>query len=284
MEYFELGPSPRLAGLIKCFWSIRSDASYGTPEPVLPDGCPEIVFNLADRFRRIYPDGAYEMQPVAIASGQLRSSISIMPTGRVDLFGVRFHPSGAFPILRIPLSEVSDKVVALDSLIGPDATEVGEMIAAADGLEDRKRVFESFCLRSLNAFSAEVDLPGRLSRSIIERRGQISISELCAYSGLGERTLERNFQRFIGLPPKTFARIVRFQNVVRRIEAVQSTSLLDTALDFGYYDQSHMIREFREFAGKSPLAYFEETHRLSELFTTSGPVSDSYNTAQIPLG
>jgi AraC-like DNA-binding protein len=282
MEYLEAKPSPRLAGYIKCFWSIRSDVGSVGPEPVLPDGCPEIVFNLADRFRRIHPDGSHETQAAAIVSGQLRSSISIMPTGRVELFGVRFHPSGAFPLLRTRMHELTDRVEALDSLIGHDGSEILERIAAADSFRDRVLEFERFLLRSLAGSVWSDDLPGRLSRIIIERRGQISVSGLCASTGLGERRLERTFQRFVGLSPKTFARIVRFQNVVRRIEQAESTNLLDTALDLGYYDQSHMVREFREFAGKSPLAYFEETHRISELFTTSAPVSDSYNTAETP--
>jgi len=68
MEYFEAGPSPRLAGFIKCFWAIRSDVGSGTPEPVLPDGCPEIVFNLADPFLRLHADGSREIQPAAITS------------------------------------------------------------------------------------------------------------------------------------------------------------------------------------------------------------------------
>lgn len=280
MEYFEAKPSPPLTGFIKCFWAIRSDAGSGAPEPVLPDGCPEIVFNLSDRFLRIYADGSHEAQPRAIVSGQLRSSISIMPTGRVDLFGVRFHPNGAFPLLRTPLCELTDQVEPLDSLIGSDAEEIAEMIAGASEFRSRGQLFEHFFLRSLDGFDNRVDLLGWLCRSITDQRGQISVSDLCEFFGVVERTLERTFQRFVGLPPKTFARIIRFQNVVRRIEAADTTSLLDTALDFGYYDQSHMIREFREFAGQSPLAYFEETHRISELFT-SDHLSDSYNTEKI---
>jgi methylphosphotriester-DNA--protein-cysteine methyltransferase len=205
-----------------------------------------------------------------------------MSTGRVDLFGIRFHPSGAFPFLRIPLVELTDQVEALDSIVGREAHEMSDAIAAANCFEDRVREFERFCLRSLSSSSTEDDIPRRLSLAITTRRGQVSVSELCRFSGLGERTLERIFQRNVGLPPKTFARIVRFQNVVRSIEAADSSGLLDTALAFGYYDQSHMIRDFREFSGKSPLAYFEEMHRISEFFTNASDVSDSYNTLETP--
>jgi AraC-like DNA-binding protein len=278
MQYLEAKPSSPLAGTIKCFWSIRAGSGSGSPEPVLPDGCPEIVFNLSDRFKRLYPDGSNENQPATIISGQLRSSISIMSTGRVELFGVRFHPGGAYPLLRMPMRVLSDRVEPLDSVIGADADEISETIEAANDFEGRVRAFERFCFERMNGSGTGNDLAARLVQSVIAHRGPFSVSELSVSSGLGERTLERIFQRFVGLSPKTFARIVRFQHVVRRIEAAESESLLDTALDLGYYDQSHMIREFREFAGKSPLAYFEETHRISELFT-SDHLSDLYNTA-----
>jgi AraC-like DNA-binding protein len=282
MKYFESKPSPRLVQNIKCFWSIRSDVGAGGPEPVLPDGCPEIVFNLSDRFRRIYSDGSFETQPSAIVSGQLRSGISIMSTGHVDLFGVRFHPSGAFSVLGMPLRELTDRIEALDSVIGREARQLEEMIFSARDFHDRIHLFETFCVESVNGLSAGDGLAGRLVQTIVDHRGRISVSDLRSISGFGERKLERTFQRFVGLSPKTFARIVRFQSVVRRIETVESADLLDTALDFGYYDQSHMIREFREFSGKSPVAYFEEKHRISELFTTSVPASDSYNTLEGP--
>ncbi|MCJ1888541.1 hypothetical protein LNN38_27120, partial [Pseudomonas sp. LA21] len=64
-------------------------------------------------------------------------------------------------------------------------------------------------------------------------------------------------------------RIQRFQSFVREIEAAELPNILDSALAAGYYDQPHLIREFRDFAGSSPLEYFKQTHRISELFTTA---------------
>ena len=96
----------------------------------------------------------------------------------------------------------------------------------------------------------------------------MSVKDLVVRSGIGERRIERMFDKYVGVSPKMFSRIVRFRGVVRSIETAESFGLLDTALSFGYFDQSHMIHEFNEFAGTSPIAYFEQTHRLSELFTS----------------
>lgn len=270
MKYRESKPSPLLAGIVKCFWSIENDAaSDASLEPVLPDGCPEVVFNFGDRFQRMRSSGSFETQASAIVSGQLRKHILIRPTGMVELFGVRFHPHAAAIFLGLPMVELTDEVVSLDSVIGSRADELEDMIAGANTFEARTAVFEAALARAAAKKNGEHHLAARLSESVIARRGCKSISDLRDSFSLTERRLERIFDRSIGLSPKMFTRIVRFQNVVRHVEMAESPDLLDAALSFGYYDQSHMIREFREFAGKSPVAYFEDTHRISELFTTS---------------
>jgi transcriptional regulator GlxA family with amidase domain len=111
-------------------------------------------------------------------------------------------------------------------------------------------------------------IAGGLVEMIADGGGRITVRELVDRSGIGERRIERIFDKHVGVSPKMLSRIVRFSSVVRSIEAARSFGLLDTALSFGYYDQSHMIHEFNEFAGTCPLPYFEATHRLSELFTS----------------
>src|SRR5688572_14965024 len=82
MQYLEHIPQGHIRSIVKCFWEIQSDLDpESPPEPVLPDGCPEIVFNLADRFERIGANGEIETQGAAIVSGQIRQRILIRPTG-----------------------------------------------------------------------------------------------------------------------------------------------------------------------------------------------------------
>lgn len=270
MKYSESKPSLPLAGIVKCFWSIENDAASDvSAEPVLPDGCPEIVFNLGDRFQRIYSSESFETQASAIVSGQLRKHILIRPTGRVDLFGVRFHPHAGSIFFSLPMAELTDEIVSLDSVIGRHANALEELISGEETFEARAAVFEAALVSAATRTNGDHSLAARISERVIASTGRISVSVLRDSFGLTERRLERIFNRSIGLSPKMFTRIVRFQNVVRHVEMAESADLLDTALSFGYYDQSHMIREFNEFAGKSPLAYFDETHRISELFTTS---------------
>ncbi len=267
MFYRESYPSPSLRVFIDRYWSVEYDGSADAPvEPVLPDGCPEIVFNLAERFQRIPSFGQVETQASAIVSGQIRSRLLIRPTGRVNLFGIRFRPYAAAGFLGVAMSSLTDQVVPLSDVIGSVSDELESLIAEASSFEGRVAIVESAIWSgSPNGATSIVEgLTGLISGS----GGRMSVRELSDRSGVGERRIERIFAKHVGVSPKIYSRIVRFSGVVRSIEAADSFGFLDTALSFGYYDQSHMIHEFNEFAGTSPLAYFEQTHRLSELFTS----------------
>lgn len=268
MIYRESPPSSTFLSLIDRYWSIEYDGgSDAPPEPVLPDGCPEIVFNLADRFQRIPSHGDVETQATAIVSGQLRRHILIRPTGRVSLFGVRFRPHAAFVFLGVGMSSLTDHVVPLSDVIDGASEELESRVQNATTFAERVAAVEAVLSNRINRSNSEESLAAGLSGLISDSGGRTSIRELVDRSGIGERRVERIFSKHVGVSPKMFARIVRFQGVVRSIEAADSFGLLDTALSFGYYDQSHMIHDFNEFAGTSPLQYFEATHRLSELFT-----------------
>lgn len=269
MIYNEARPSFPFSDIVDRYWSIEYDGVSDAPaEPVLPDGCPEIVFNLADRFQRIPTYGEVETQASAIVSGQLRKRIMIRPTGRVSLFGVRFRPHAAFGFLGVAMTSLTDHVVPLSNVIGKWSDELESRIAEAASFEERVEMIESVLTARPGSWNGETTIAAGLVGMVSDSGGRMSVRELVNFSGVGERRLERIFAKYVGVSPKMFARIVRFGGVVRNIEAADSFGLLDTALSFGYYDQPHMIHEFNEFAGTSPLRYFDATHQLSELFTS----------------
>jgi AraC-like DNA-binding protein len=268
MNYQETPPSGPLAKFIKCFWALeyRGTGASVSPEPVLPDGCPEIVFNLSDRFVRVFPLHQ-DIQPQTIFAGQMSRSIVIMPRGNVNLFGVRFHPAGAGPLLGFPVSEVTDRILDFADACGVTGKPVENKISEAGSFGERKAIFEAFYLSKLSERGVQDSIAAFAADMILAGRGAHAISGIAKKIGVSDRRLERRFKQFIGISPKTFSRIIRFQTVVSAVQQSGSRNLLDTALSFGYYDQSHLIRDFNEFSGVSPLAYFERTHQISDAFT-----------------
>ena len=100
--------------------------------------------------------------------------------------------------------------------------------------------------------------------------GSTSIRMLAKDLGWSERRLERRFLLTVGVKPKLFARISRFQRLLRMLESGEVTAFADAAISAGYYDQPHMNRDFAEFAQATPTEFLASSHRISELFVSGG--------------
>ncbi len=104
MDYREHPPLPALAHLVELIWTLEGHADLlgGEPQPVFPDGRPELVLHLGDRFERLHDDGRVERQAAIIMAGQLTSRLLLRPTGRIAIVSVRFRPYGAAAVSAIP--------------------------------------------------------------------------------------------------------------------------------------------------------------------------------------
>ena len=281
MKYSEVSPSPILAAFIKCYWSLEyaKEPRANEPEPVLPDGSMEIIFNLADRFQRFHDNGSIEIQPAAIVTGQIRRKISIGPTGDVRLFGIRFRPTGAYPFFRFPLGELTDRIEDLESVWTCGTLSMLDRIASTPSFTGQIAMIESELLRRVKG-SYRVD--GILSQAVAEigeKASTIRVGSVAKNLGLSERSLERIFCERVGLSPKTFARIVRFQNVLKALETSGGGDILDAALIHGFYDQSHLINDFREQAGITPSQYADSRSSVGRGFAPFRLAARISNTA-----
>lgn len=269
MNYRETKPALRFAGLVKCFWALEyeNDAAR-RPEPVVPDGCLEIIFNLSDRFHRYRPDGSVERQPASIVAGQMQRSVSISPSGNVRLFGIRFEPAGAFPFFPFDLKELLDRIEPLELVFPGSVSEIEGRLAAARNFQSQVLVAEHFLAKQRiekNSVDPRID---RVVRDITAENGVLPIRRIAKHFGVSERTLERRFARFVGLSPKSFARTVRFQSLLRFLRTTSRPNLLDAAFAFGYYDQSHLIGDFRQFTGSTPATFLANENQITEIFMT----------------
>ena len=227
----------------------------------------EIIFNLADRFRRVHSDGTIEIQPANIVTGQMRSSVSIGPSGDVHLFGIRFQPAGAYPFFRFALSELTDRIEDLDAVWGPDIGSIADRLFATNDFSRRAAMIEDILARRLSEQRQERYSIGTIVDAMTREHGIRPVAMIAKEFGVGERNLERQFNERIGLAPKTFSRIVRFQRVLKMLESDENTDFVEASLAHGYFDQPHMINDFRQFAGASPMAFLQKSHRLTEFFT-----------------
>lgn len=234
------GPGVALAPWVECYWSLTAEQAPSWRTRVLPDGSNDVIVDLV---------GAR-----TFVVGAMRRAALVPLEGRVELLGVRFRPGSALPFLEVPLSALADRQVDLDAVWGRAA---GSMMDALAGTPTADRVarFERF-LRARRRREYEEDaLAGRAVALLRRTRGGIGVGVVAAALGVGERRLQRAFERSVGLSPKRLARVLRFQYAVRVIGRSGARPGAALALDAGYADQAHFIREFRSLAGVTPARF-----------------------------
>jgi AraC-like DNA-binding protein len=175
--------------------------------------------------------------------------------GRQRGVEVRLTPLGAHALFGLPMHELTNRVVELDDLAGSEYAELAARIWDVAGWERRFAILDAALTARLAAarpVSGELAWAwGRLRAS----EGRAGIGDLAADLGWSHRRLIARFREQIGLPPKTLARVLRFERVSRLLRQSPEPRLAEVAYDCGYYDQAHLNRDFREFAGTTPSDY-----------------------------
>ena len=278
MRYSEIPPRPPLNEFVECFWTLDGDGPVpgASPDRILPDGCVELILNFGERFSQQQNDRR-KLQPRHFLVGQMSGPILISPNGVVQLLGIRFHPGGTSPFLRVPMNEVTDQIAELGSLSSELERELLRVSEDLSSLRERTSAIETVLMARLlrGSFHSSAF---KLAARIVESAGQVSVDQLATAAGISSRQLERRFLREIGIGPKLLGRILRFQQIFRAVERVDS-AWASIAVDCGYYDQAHLIRDFSQFAGQTPTVLLAERSALTEAFTRKTRMSDFSNTS-----
>jgi len=249
MEFALIDPPPLIADAVKAIWVARgTKQEFEAPEPIVPDGCVEIIFNLGDRFLNA-DTGA--LQPRDLLAGQMTRPVIALPTGEVDLIGVRFKTGRAGAALRIPMWELQDQLIAASDVIrGLDRlADDLRNVARSDRLDHLGPALAANCAAIDAGALHSVDE----ALAIIDRtRGSIAIETLARRVGITRRHLERQFKECVGLRAKHVARITRLHWALDLLQQQPSMSGAEIAAECGYSDQAHLIRECQELAGRTP--------------------------------
>jgi AraC-like DNA-binding protein len=266
VRYAEHAPRPSLAPYVRCYWTFESAAAPAADvERIAPDGCPELIFHLGDPFQRIDAAGRAVSQQRAVFVGQIDGPFAVRPTGRAAIFAVRFRPAGAAAFFREPARTLTNLSTPLDALWRRDAGELTERIAGAAGDAERVAVVEN-ALELRLAPTRFTSLAAAAERRITAAGGAVRVEEIADELAAGARTLERAFGECVGVGAKTLARIVRFRAALRTLESERAPSFVAVAIDHGYADQSHLVRDFRDFTGEPPTRWLAVDRPMADHF------------------
>ncbi len=260
MLYLTRKPQPPLSDFVELFWYYEGYTQPHAKERIMPDASMQVIINLQQDEARIYhPQNPqnFDRYPGTILCGP-RSRFEVIDTaGQAWVMGIQFLPGGAAPFLALPLTEVQDRVVPLECLWGLAGRDVRNRVLEASTPEQRLQVFEQ-CLLEQTIAPLERSLAVRGALHYIERKlPAVQVGDLASTLGISRRRFIQVFSDEIGLTPKLFCRVRRFQQVLRALHVERDMDWSDLALSCGYFDQAHFNHDFRAFSGMTPTHYLK---------------------------
>jgi AraC-like DNA-binding protein len=265
INYRAIRPSVANAAFVDCYWMLQGTSTPEDIQRIVPDGRPELIIHLGDSFA--HRRGAiWEVQPECFFVGQISGPMLLRPTGPTNTLGIRFHPHGASRLFRIPLEELSGRSVPLHDLspqLNRELTAVRDIYTTTMQLAHVDRVLQRGFVRK-----AKKDrLVEAAVAEIIASGGAVETAALADRLSVSLRQLQRRFKDEVGIGPKLLSRMQRFQRVFWAYES--SSDWVDVAVECGYFDQAHLINDFRNFAGEAPASLLSPQTDLAFHFLQS---------------
>jgi AraC-like DNA-binding protein len=252
-EMMSRGAHPRLRGLVRDYIGYDEHSREPLCRREVPSGDVHLILSPESELT-VGKAGTVSRHTSFVAA--LHESHSLVEHGgRQHGIEVRLTPLGAYALFGFPMDELSNRVVELDDLLGAKAHELVGRLFEPEGWHERFGLLDA--LLAARADDGRGAGPGVAWawRRLGETSGRTSVRGLAEELGWSQRRLVARFREQVGLPPKAFARILRFERVSALLQGVEGARLAEVAYDCGYFDQAHLNRDFREFAGTTPTEY-----------------------------
>ncbi|SDL18350.1 helix-turn-helix domain-containing protein [Siphonobacter aquaeclarae] len=260
MHYREWQPPASLSGYVRYFWMLESDQPETFVFRPIPDGCPGLIFQSDSFF-----DQEGKKLPGLFLYGQTTRLNELTSAGLFRTFGVYLYPHALRTIFGLRADELTDSCLDLTLRRYRDDSALHEQLKHATAPADWMKVLSDYLLQEIRRHEASLD-PGL--HQALERLqwAGASLREVREELRLSERTLERKFKEHIGISPKLFSRICRFQSALVQLRQQSFDKLSDIGYEQEYADQSHFIRTFREFSGLTPDEFRRRSAEVVENF------------------
>lgn len=267
MYYEEFLPDTRLKTYIRSYFFIRiKSGKFHFPA----DGCPGLIINLGDPFLLGFEQGHLaKFTGCRLFGSTTRYLLAMHIIGRTVLLAVKFNPGQLTRFFKIPAIELTDTSTSIQTLLGTFGKEMERKFNETRNISKLIRLLDHFFIKLLsneNAFDPRITVA---LNTIWYHKGQIPIGTLARELNVSRRHLERLFLDYIGLPPMRMCRIVRFLSVFSSVQVNLKRDWAGLAIDSGYSDQAHLIRDCKYFSGQSPLSYLKVRSSLE--YAVMGP-------------
>lgn len=280
MRYTERPAGPWLRSLVDRFWGVETDASDPPmPSPILPDGHVEVMVHVGVPFAEVDSRGNESRQARVLLGAQMTEAVRLVapPSGMV--VGARLRPYAGALLTGVPQDQLTGRIHELASIDARLAERFSQHVSGRPDLETAMQALEMVLTVEVatSASRRRNPPPAALMQAVmraLKEEGLVRVDDLASDAGLSARQLERQFAHHVGLSPKRFLRITRFQQVLAALRAPGESRWPDLAVRLGYYDQAHFINDFRSFTGESPGAWEIDDASLTAVFAGRGVTDD----------
>jgi AraC-like DNA-binding protein len=262
----QISPSIDLSAYIKHYLFLTAKNEEVKKLRIFSDGNTGIVFSFKDQlisqFNKL---NAPCYLPDSFIYGQLSSFKDLYCMGETSLMIIVFHPHGLRNILAIPSDELNNRSIKTSELLGSKSDELYDKLFNSNHIRDKITIVEDFFRKIM----ATRDLPDQslITASvnfITQHKGLLPVSSLTEFTGYHERKLERTFIQSIGISPKRFSNIIKLHVFLKQLrDRSAQVNLTHLGYEAGYYDQPHLIREFKKYTGLTPGQYHNITNPLA---------------------
>jgi AraC-like DNA-binding protein len=241
MRHARRCPADDLAFWIAHYWMIRWDLRGCEPYVAesLPHPNVHVIFETAG----------------SVVAGVQTRMFSRVLEGQSQVFGIKFKPGGFRPFLKFATSKLADRVVAAESILGKDVNALEGILLSSGEENEKVEAANAFFRARMPKPDAVIEGVGRIVERILEERDIKTVDDLVDRTGIGKRSLQRMFNEYVGVSPKWVIRRYRLHELVERFNSNDEPRWADLALELGYFDQAHLINDFRSITGYSPTEY-----------------------------
>lgn len=268
MKYSHIKIPYHLKDYIQSFWRLEDSSITPSPKALktIADGCPGIIFQHSEK--GIFYQNNKQL-PTAFLYGQGTTHNTVHLSGQFSTIGIFFHPTALKTVFGLDANELTNSCVDLNTISVNQGFHLSEKLLNCVSINVQIETLSSFVFSQMQKNMKQVDERMQYALSkIIVSKGNISLKRLTETLNISERSFERKFNTYVGISPKLFSRICRFQTSLEQLKQNNFNKLSDIAFENEYADQSHFIRSFKEFAGVTPNQYQLQLYEAVENLAT----------------
>ncbi len=253
MIYETYIPSYPLSEIVDYFWYVNGVVNHSR-EKILPAGNQELMINLSDSFKMEDYSGEVDKECRKMWFSSILTRPIIIHTSVTNVIGISFKNTGAYSLFGFPLTEFNNYVTDLENVWNNKVTDIRDRLLELESIHSK---FELLDKLLTNEIKNEVSLNGSVEFAI-GLMGEYTITEICQKVGFTNKHLNYLFKKHMGISPNKYRRIRQFQKSINMIGSDTNVDLQEIAFESGYFDQSHFIRDFKEFTDFTPTEYLKK--------------------------